>query len=274
MKAIACKKVTKSFLQNDESDKRISLLKKKNKIAAIKDVTFEVNKGEIFGVLGQNGSGKSTLIRLLSTLLIPDEGDIKIFDQDIIRDRFEIRKKINRVSVEASFFKKLSAMENLSYSLRLYNYNMVAGRKKVEEVLGRLGLKKEKVYCPLEDLSRGMQQKVAIARALLTSPVLILLDEPTTGLDPKSKKEVQDFVMEVKNTHDSTIILTTHDMQEAEKMCTRIAIIDEGRLIAIDTPDNLKKMVAKGDEEVTMEDVFFELTGKGFKEEDGEDADN
>lgn len=271
MKAVACEKVTKNFSQTDEGFKRMSIFKKKKKKAAVKDVTFEVDKGEIFGVLGQNGSGKSTLIRLLSTLLIPDKGDIKIFDKDIIKDRFEIRKNINRVSVEASFFKKLSAMENLSYSLRLYNYNMASGRKRIEEVLERLGLKKEKIYCPLEDLSRGMQQKVAIARALLTSPVLILLDEPTTGLDPKSKKEVQDFVMEVKNTHDSTIILTTHDMQEAEKMCTRIAIIDEGRFIAIDTPENLKKMIAGKEGEVTMEDVFFELTGKGFKEDD-EDA--
>lgn len=273
MNAITCKNVTKSFSQTDDHERGLSIFKKRKKKAAVNNVTFEVNKGEIFGVLGQNGSGKSTLIRLLSTLLIPDEGDVKIFDKDIIRDRLEIRKKINRVSVEASFFKKLSAMENLSYSLRLYNYDMSVGREKVEEVLMRLGLKKDKIHCPLEELSRGMQQKVAIARALLTSPVLILLDEPTTGLDPKSKKEVQDFVLEVKNMHDSTVILTTHDMQEAEKMCDRIAIIDEGSFIVVDTPENLKKLVSSKESEATMEDVFFKLTGKGFKGED-EDADN
>lgn len=111
-----------------------------------------------------------------------------------------------------------------------------------------------------------MQQKVAIARALLTSPVLMLLDEPTTGLDPKSKREVQEFILELREEHDTTVLLTTHDMQEAERLCDRAAIIDGGRFVALDTPENLKRSLGRA-EPVSLEDVFFELTGKSWEEE-------
>jgi ABC-2 type transport system ATP-binding protein len=119
----------------------------------------------------------------------------------------------------------------------------------------------------MEEMSRGMQQNVAAARAFLTQPILLLLDEPTTGLDPRSKREVQDFLRELRDTHDATILLTTHDMQEADALCDRIAILDEGRIVALDTPDGLKARVpgANG-HEPTLEDVFMELTGKKLVE--------
>jgi ABC-2 type transport system ATP-binding protein len=159
-------------------------------------------------------------------------------------------------------------MENLLYGARLYGLGAREIRKRVLEVLGRLGLKKEAIFRPMEEMSRGMQQKVAIARAFLTQPILLLLDEPTTGLDPRSKREVQAFVEELRDTHDATILLTTHDMQEADALCDRIAILDEGRIVALDTPAGLKGLVpAINGHYPTLEDVFIELTGKRLVED-------
>jgi len=235
---------------------------RKVRVDAVKDVSFQVKKGEIFGILGPNGSGKSTLIRLIATLLTPDSGTVTVFGQDVVCDRLAVRRCINRVSVEAAFFKRLSALENLEYAARLYGLDAREGKRRAEDILERLGFLHKKMTVPLENLSRGMQQKVAIARALMTAPVALLLDEPTTGLDPVSKREVQDFVLEVRETHDTTVILTTHDMQEAERLCDRIAVIHGGEFVALDTPQNLKARFADGDGRVpTLEAVFFRLTG-------------
>lgn len=250
--AVECNGIKKSFV---ERNKRID---------AVRGISFAVPKGEIFGILGPNGSGKSTLIRLLATLLLPDAGAVKVFGHDVVKDRYQVRQYISRVSVDAAFFKKLSAMENLLYAGRLYGIPASRVRQQVVEILARLGLSRDKLYTPLEDLSRGQQQKVAIARALLTSPVVILLDEPTTGLDPKSKRDVQDYILEIRAKHDATIILTSHDMQEAERLCDRVAIIEDGRFVAVDTVAGLKQAVGAA---ATLEDVFLTMTGKGFKEE-------
>jgi ABC-2 type transport system ATP-binding protein len=232
-------------------------------VLALDDISFDVQRGEIFGILGANGSGKSTLIRLMSTLLIPDGGEIKVFGYDVREDEAEVKMLINRVSVEASFFKKLSAMENLLYSSRLYGRGGSMLRPEITRILTELGIPKERVVAPLEQMSRGMQQKVAIARALLTSPVLLLLDEPTTGLDPRSKKEVQRFVEELREQHDATVLLCSHDMDEAERLCDRLAIIDDGKLVAMGTVEELKAQVAAehGLTNPSREDVFIALTG-------------
>jgi len=144
-------------------------------------------------------------------------------------------------------------------------------RKQIVEILTRLGLKKHDIFSPMEEMSRGMQQKVAIARALLSKPELLLLDEPTTGLDPRSKREVQEIVRELRENHGTTIVLTTHDMNEAELLCDRIAIMDSGKVIALDTPAALKQLIpAKDGIEPTLEDVFLELTGKRLVSPDEE----
>jgi ABC-2 type transport system ATP-binding protein len=135
-------------------------------------------------------------------------------------------------------------MENLMYGARLYGMGGKEIRKRVVEILTRLGLEKRNIFNPMEEMSRGMQQKVAIARALLSRPRVLLLDEPTTGLDPRSKREVQAFVKEIRVNHDATMLLTTHDMAEAEALCDRIAIIDKGRIVAQDTPDGLKASIS------------------------------
>lgn len=231
-------------------------------VRAVDHVSFSVRRREIFGILGPNGSGKSTLIRLLSTLLIPDSGRITVFGLDVESDERQVKRMINRVSVDAAFFKKLSPMENLLYAGRLYGLDGRAIREQSLEILGRLGLERKAIFEPMEEMSRGMQQKVAIARAFLTAPILMLLDEPTTGLDPRSKREVQAVVQDLRAVHDATVVLTTHDMAEAEALCDRIAIIESGKIVALDTPDGLKSRVARNGHAPTLEDVFMALTGK------------
>ncbi len=243
--------------------------KKDGPIVAVDKVSFRVRRNEVFGVLGPNGSGKSTLIRLIATLLIPDDGQITVFGHDVQTEEMAIKRLINRVSVDAAFFKKLSPMENLMYAGRLYGLSGRQAKTQAQSILHRLGLEDKYIYNPLEDMSRGMQQKVAIARAFLSAPIMLLLDEPTTGLDPRSKREVQALVNELRQSHDATILLTTHDMVEADKLCDRIAILDSGRVVALDTPAGLKAMVEqRNGHEVTLEDVFMELTGKTLKAED------
>lgn len=245
--------------------------KERKRVVAVDNISFRVERGEIFGVLGPNGTGKSTLIRLMSTLLMPDTGHVRVFGLDVEQDEARVKRLINRVSVEASFFKKLSPMENLMYGARLYGVEPAYARRKVVEILTRLGLEDRSISTSMEDMSRGMQQKVAIARAFLTAPVLLLLDEPTTGLDPHSKREVQAAVRELRDTHEATVVLTTHDMTEADELCDRIAIVDKGRVVALDTPPALKELVRKPGEALpTLEDVFLRLTGKKLEEADME----
>ena len=234
---------------------------------AVNRVSFDVQRGEIFGMLGPNGSGKSTLIRLLATLLVPDGGAISVFGHDVQKEPMAVQRLINRVSVEASFFKKLSPMENLLYGARLYGLTGREARAKAGEILNRLGLQSRSFERPMEEMSRGMQQKVAIARALLSCPIVLLLDEPTTGLDPRSKREVQAFVRELRDTHDTTIVLTTHDMMEADELCDRIAVIHNGSIVALDTPANLKKKVSNNGHVPTLEGVFLKLTGEQLVKE-------
>lgn len=243
---------------------------------AVDNISISVPRGEIFGLLGANGSGKSTLIRLVSTLLIPDGGEIRVFGRDVCKDERSVRRMINRVSVEASFFKKLSALENLMYAARLYDMPVAEAREKAIYILGQLGMAQKRLYEPLENMSRGMQQKVAIARGLLTAPVLLLLDEPTTGLDPRSKQDVQRFIQRMRREHETTVFLTTHDMDEADRLCDRIAVIADGKIVALDTPAELKRQIGAQSGKngsTTMEDVFLALTGKSldddFETEDG-----
>jgi ABC-2 type transport system ATP-binding protein len=243
-------------------------------VVAVDDVSLTVRRGEIFGILGPNGTGKSTLIRLVSTLLIPDSGHVRVFGLDVRQDEAAVKRLINRVSVEAAFFKKLSPMENLLYAARLYRLPMSTARPEILRILTRLGLKEKAIYEPMEDMSRGMQQKVAIARAFLTAPVLLLLDEPTTGLDPRSKLEVQAFVREIRDSHDTTVLLTTHDMSEAEALCDRIAIFDHGRIVALDTPAALKRLIPARERPVTLEDVFLDLTGRTLESDESEETES
>ncbi len=229
----------------EHATKRFVVGRKRKSVVAVNDVSMSIRRGEIYGVLGANGSGKSTLIRLISTLLTLDGGRVEVLGHDVEREEMAVKQLINRVSVDAAFFKKLSPHENLAYAARLYGMDAKLAKAQVIEILARLGIGQKRLDRPVEQMSRGMQQKVAIARALLTSPTVLLLDEPTTGLDPRSKLDVQAFIEEVRDTHDATIVLTTHDLAEAERLCDRIALINDGRVVAEGTPDELKTLVAR-----------------------------
>ena len=239
------------------------LQRKRRRVSALDGVTFEVARGECVAILGQNGSGKSTLVRLLSTLLLPDGGSAVIFGHDVEKNPKAVRRLVNRVSVEASFFKKMSAMENLGYAARFYGMTSGETRHRIPEILTGVGFPAERRNESMEELSRGMQQKVALARALLTSPVLLLLDEPTTGLDPRSKLEVQDFIRAMRAAHDATILLCTHDLNEAETLAERVGILDGGRLLALEPAPQLKRRYGAD----TLEDAFFVATGRSFEDE-------
>ena len=272
--ALEIERVRKVFSRKDRSTRRRFWNRpKSSQVTALKEVNVHVNRGEVFGVLGPNGSGKSTLIRLVSTLLLPDEGSVRVFGHDVEKDPFAVKRMINRVSVDAAFFKKFSPIENLMYAARLYGLQAKDAKPRMIEIMRRLGLKDDTFAQPMEHMSRGMQQKVAVARGFLTSPILLLLDEPTTGLDPHSKRDVQAFVREIRETHDATVLLTTHDMEEADRLCDRIAIIDGGEIIALDTPQGLKNRVpSTNGGETSLEDVFLALTGHGFEEIEAEEV--
>ena len=262
--AVEVTNLRKEFRRRDRKAGRFA---RRRSMPALQGVTFTIARGECVAILGQNGSGKSTLVRLLSTLLINDGGEARIFGHDAFHDTKIIRKLVNRVSVEASFFKKMSASENLSYAARFYGMPPSVTRTAIPEILERVGFPADRRSESMENLSRGMQQKVALARALLTSPVLLLLDEPTTGLDPRSKLEVQEFIREVRVTHDATILLCTHDMAEAEALADRIGLLDRGELLFLEPVADVKRRYGVE----TLEEAFFAATGRTFEEENDDD---
>jgi ABC-2 type transport system ATP-binding protein len=269
MPALLIEHLTKSFVVGGR--------KKRKTVHAVNDVSLRIERGEIYGILGANGSGKSTLIRLVSTLLTVEHGRVLVFGHDITKDEMAVKRLINRVSVDAAFFKKLSPAENLIYAARLYGLDAAQSRRASVKILARLGIAESRLGRPLEQMSRGMQQKVAIARAFLTSPVLLLLDEPTTGLDPRSKIEVQQFIEELRDEHTATIVLTTHDLDEAERLCSRIGLLNDGHLVAEGTASELRdRAAAELGQPATMHDVFMKYTGRSLDddvEDDGEDDD-
>lgn len=230
---------------------------------ALHELDLTVERGGVTGVLGPNGSGKSTLIRILGTLLTPDAGTARVFGWDVVADALHVRRHVNRVSVEAAFFKELSPWENLVYASRLYGYSG-GTRARVVETLVRLGLPADVIDQPMKQLSRGQQQKVAIARSFLTAPSLLLMDEPTTGLDPRSKKEVQGVLEQLRAEREITVLLCTHDMEEAAALCERVLMMDRGLVVADGTPAELR---ARHDAS-SLEDVFMQLTGKTLGEEE------
>ena len=267
--AVEVYELRKEFRRKD-SRKRGEKRGERRSRVALDGVSFTMVTGETVAILGQNGSGKSTLVRLLSTLLLPDGGYARILGHDVVAEHRAVRRVVNRVSVEASFFKKMSAAENLSYAARYYGMTAKQTRGKIPEILERVGFPADRRDEPMEALSRGMQQKVALARALLTSPVVLLLDEPTTGLDPRSKLEVQEFVREIRDSHDSTILLCTHDLAEAEALANRIGILDRGRLLALESAEAIKRRYGAD----TLEEAFFAATGRAFEAEAENDDDD
>jgi len=231
---------------------------------AVDNVSFSVAEGETYGLLGPNGSGKSSLIRILSTLLIADSGEVRLLGYSLPEQQDEVRRIIGRVSVDAAFYKKLSARENLLYTALLYGQKAREAEVRALEILDQLGMENAKFSTPLEEMSRGMQQKISIARALMLNPPLLLLDEPTTGLDPKSRRDVQAFLERLREREGTTILLTTHDMAEAERLCARIGFLAHGKLVAEGTAAQLMRRAGAS----TLDDAFIALTGEDLVEDE------
>ena len=261
--AVSVDNLRKDFIRRDGSRR----FGPRRRVPALHDVSFQIARGECVAILGQNGSGKSTLVRLLSTLLLHDGGSAEVFGIDVFAKPRAVQRLVNRVSVEASFFKRMSPVENLSYSARFYGLGPRQTRERIPQILQQVGFPPDRRDEPMEDLSRGMQQKVALARALLTSPVLLLLDEPTTGLDPRSKLEVQAFIRRMRAEHDATILLCTHDMAEAEVLADRVGIIERGRLMRLERPAELTAHYAAAN----LEEAFLAATGRELGTADEED---
>jgi ABC-2 type transport system ATP-binding protein len=220
-------------------------------IVAVDHVSFSIRQGEIFGVLGPHGSGKSTLIRLLATLLLPDAGDLRVFGYDVVRQPVQVQRLINRVSVEASFFKKLSPMENLLYGVHLHE-GAVQAHRQVVEILTRLGMEESAIYQPMREMSRAMQQKVVSARALLSRPRLLLLDEPTASLDPSAARDIRARIHEFAAQGAAGILWTSHNMYEVEQVCNRVLFLSRGRILLEGDPRTLPAAHGKA----SLEDLF------------------
>lgn len=214
--------------------------KKFGKIHALKDVSFSFNKGEIFGLLGPNGAGKTTLVRIMTTILEPDQGSITLFGKDIHKRRKGIRQIIGYVPASLILYPHLTAHENLIHSASLYGMGKRKALEAIEFLLTKFDMwdwRNEKI----KNFSSGMAQKINICRGILHEPQLLVLDEPTNGLDPESRQVVRDFILEI-NAAGTTVLLTTHVMWSVEEICKRVAIIEKGNLIAIDNISNLKSL--------------------------------
>jgi ABC-2 type transport system ATP-binding protein len=236
------------------------LVRDYNGLRALQGISFSVEPGELFGFLGPNGAGKTTTIQILTGQLRPTSGSARVAGCDVVSQREALKPQIGVVFEYPNIYERLSARDNLAFSARLYGVD----NGRVEEVLVMVGLSgraKEKT----KRFSSGMKQRLLIARALLHRPRVLFLDEPTRGLDPNVARDIRAFIANLAE-QGVTIFLTTHYMEEADRLCDRVAILDEGRIVALDTPANLKAAYSTG-LETTLEDVFVELTGRSLARE-------
>jgi ABC-2 type transport system ATP-binding protein len=218
------------------------LTKKFGDFTAVDGISFEVRRGEIFGLLGPNGAGKSTLIRMLTTLLKPTSGTATVGGFDVVADANDVRRRIGVIPQAMTSDLELTASENLSIFAKLYGVPRERRRRLVAELLDAVELSKW-ADAPVKNLSGGMRRRVEIARGLVHEPEILFLDEPTTGLDPVSRTAVWEMIRALKRGRDLTVLLTTHYMDEADRLCERIAIVDHGTMMALDSPLRLKAAI-------------------------------
>jgi ABC-2 type transport system ATP-binding protein len=244
-----------------------NLVKKYGDFEAVKDISFEVYEGEIFGLLGPNGAGKTTTLEIIETLRDKTAGEIMVDGFSIDKDADNIKKRIGVQLQAAGYYPNLNLSELIVLFSGLYGIN-----KSPMEMLGKVALT-DKAKSKYKELSGGQKQRFSIATTLINDPRIIFLDEPTTGLDPQARRNLWDLIREIRD-NGTTVVITTHYMDEAEVLCDRVAFIDGGHVIGIDTPDNfIDKLVAGGFEKpkqvklANLEDVFINLTGKEWREE-------
>ena len=215
-----------------------------NGLKAVDNISFSVAAGEIFGFLGHNGAGKTTTIRMLSGQLLPSSGGARVAGCDVITEQRRLKPLIGVVSEHQNLYERMSGRENLEFAVRLYGQNI----RRVDEALEKVGLL-DRAKDNVRNYSNGMKQRLLIARALLHRPQIIFLDEPTRGLDPVVGREIRRLIVDLSE-QGVTVFLTTHYMEEADQLCGRVAFLSEGRIVALDTPNNLK--VAHGQKSVTV----------------------
>ena len=230
---------------------------------AVNGISFDVEKGEIFGLLGPNGAGKTTTIKMLCTLLIPTAGKAEIDGLDVTKEAEEVRKKIGVVTEKLVAYDRLNPVENLSLFGRLYGVESQTLKNRIEELLTLVDLWEFR-KARIGTFSSGMRQRLNIIRSLIHDPEIVFLDEPTIGLDPTTSHNIRELVKRLNKDQSKTFLLTTHYMDEADRLSNRIGIIDYGKIIALDTPQNLKAMVGP---EATLEEVFIKLTGTKIRDE-------
>ncbi len=252
---IECKDLVRIYRSSDR------FLKKKRETLAVNNISFEVRRGELFGMLGPNGAGKTTTIKMMTTLLLPTSGQIKVLGHDVAKDPFAVRKRIGLVlGGERGLYTRVTARQNLRYFADLYAVPMNIREKRIDDLLERVDLK-ERADTRVEDYSRGMKQRLHLAKGLINDPEVIFLDEPTIGLDPQAaldaRRMIKDLVKEGK-----TLLLTTHYMYEADELCDRIAVINKGKIVALDTPKGLKSLV--------KDLCIIEVEGFGITDKDTE----
>jgi ABC-2 type transport system ATP-binding protein len=242
-----------------------NIVKTFGEFTAVKGVSFTVAEGEVFGLLGPNGAGKSTLIRMLVTLLPPTSGTAIINGFDVVRKPDDVRRSIGVIPQAMTSDLELSVEENLLIFAKLYGVGREKRTRLITELLESVELTQWRDK-PVKMLSGGMRRRVEIARGLVHEPRVFFLDEPTTGLDPVSRTAVWDMLDRVRQTHKLTVLVTTHYMDEADKLCDRIAIVDHGGLVVLDTPANLKASVPGATANTTLDDVFVHYTGGDLRD--------
>jgi len=247
---VSVNRLTKYYPRNAPSETGYGLWRRffrsSTRFLAVDHISFEVDQGEVFGLLGPNGAGKTTTIKMLCTLLTPDDGSATINGFDIQRDPMAVKRCLGVLldSPERGFIVKLSGRDNLEFFCSVYGMARAEARRRTGELLDMVGLS-DKADDEMQRYSQGMKQKLALARALLPDPPVVILDEPTLGLDPRSSVEVRQFIRERLKAAGKTVLLTTHNMHVVEDICDRVAIIDKGRIVALDTPANITREISK-----------------------------
>jgi len=239
-----------------------NLIKDFNGLRAVNNISFEVKEGEIFGLLGPNGAGKTTTIKILATLLKPTKGEAKVCGFDILKQKDEVRNSIGIVFQEPALDNRLTGRENLDFHARLYGLSKEIRQRRMKEVLNLVGLE-DKADVLVINYSGGMQRRLEIARGLMHYPKVLFLDEPTLGLDPQTRHHIWDYILKLNQKERITIILTTHYMEEADYLCQRVGIIDFGKIVALDTPQNLKNIL--GGDVISIEAVPQKAAFEIFK---------
>jgi ABC-2 type transport system ATP-binding protein len=245
------------------------LVKKFKDFTAVDKISFEVKEGEIFAFLGPNGAGKSTTIRMLTTLLKPESGEIMINGHDPVKDKHAARESFGIVFQDPSLDSDLTALENMQLHAVLYKMPRDIRTKKIEELMKFVDLWDRKDDF-VKNFSGGMKRRLEIARGLLHKPKILFLDEPTLGLDPQTRNHMWNYIKEINEKEGMTIFFTTHYMEEAEKIAGRIAIIDHGKIVASGTLEELKAQTKTG----TLEEAFLSLTGNTIREEEASSVDH